>query len=185
MCARGLDALARRLELSEAERASFAGLAHDARKRKLYELRRREIVARVELDGPPAWIGADEWQAMQQLDDRAFCARLRSCRSDRSEGRDDRDLGELWRLLRPDPQWFEAAESLSESERRAEFERRISPRVLDWLDDHPQALPELDRAELRALPPREQLQRVRDAWRDRHEPRSPSGESPAWAPRRH
>lgn len=171
--ARGLDALARRLDVPEVEREAYAALTPEARKQKLYELRRREIVERVERDGPPPWIAADEWQAMQSLDDREFCARLRRCRP---EGRGEDDLRELWPLLRPDPAWFEGAETLSEAERRAEFDRRISERLLGWLEAHPQALPELDRAELRALPPRVQLQRIRDAWRDRQGPHRPGDE---------
>ena len=171
--ARGLDALAQRLELPEAERAGFADLAPEARKQKLYELRRREVLERVAREGPPAWIAPEEWQAMQQLDDREFCERLRSCRGPE---RGEDGARDLWRLLKPDPEWLAEVADLPEPERRAEFERRLGERVLGWLDEHPAALPELDRGALRALAPRERLERVREAWRGGRRPPRPGDE---------
>lgn len=171
---RGLDELGRKLGLPEAEIAAFAELAPEARKQKLFELRRREVDERVAREGPPSWIPADEWHAMQQLDDREFCARLRSCRGrDRGDESPDRELG---RLLRPDLEWLRELEAVPEAERRAEIERRIAARVLGWLERHPEAPLAADLERLRALPPRELLDAVRHPWRGKR-PRE-RGESP-------
>lgn len=157
---RGLDELGRRLGLPEAEIAAFAALDAPARKQKLFELHRRVVSERVEREGPPAWIPADEWGAMQDLDDREFCARLRSCRSKGGDG-----PPELGRLLRPDPEWLAELEALPEAERRAELERRLAGRLMAWLEEHPAAPLAADLERLRAMTPREQLESVRRAWR--------------------
>jgi hypothetical protein len=165
---RGLEELGGRLGLSEAEIAAFADLSPDARKQKLFELRRREVDARVAREGPPAWIPADEWRAMQELDDREFCSRLRSCRW---RGRGDDGPPELGRLLRPDPDWLADLEALPEAERRAELERRLAARLLGWLEEHPEAPLSADLGRLRTLAPRELLESVRHGGRGKRGPR--------------
>jgi hypothetical protein len=166
---RGLEELGRRVGLSEAEIAAFADLPPQARKQKLFELRRREVDERVAREGPPAWIPADEWRAMQALDDREFCARLRSCRA-RSGGGDGPP--ELGRLLRPDPEWLAELEALPEGERRSEIERRLAARLLDWLERHPDAPLSADLERLRTLAPRELLESVRESGRGERRYRS-------------
>lgn len=166
--ARGLEQLGRRLGLSEAEITAFADLSPQERKQKLFELRRREVDERVAREGPPAWIPADEWRAMQQLDDREFCSRLRSCRS---RGGGDDGPPELGRLLRPDPDWQAEFEDLPEAERRSEIERRLAARLIDWLERHPEAPLSADLGRLRTLAPRELLESVRETWRGKRGPR--------------
>lgn len=179
----GLDELGRRLGLSDAERAAFAELPPEARKQKLFELHRRTVTERVERDGPPAWIAADEWRSMQDLDDREFCARLRSCRS--QDRGDDDGPPELGRLLRPDPDWFAELQALPEPERRAEFERRLAARLLAWLEAHPAAPQAAELERLRALPPGELLESVRDSWRDERRSRRDRPRMPGAPPGEH
>lgn len=148
--------------LSEAERAALAALPPDERRAKLFELHRRRIDERVERDGPPPWISPDEWRSLQQLDDREFFARLRAHRP--PEGRDGPPL-------RPDPDWLAELAALPEAERRAEIERRLAARVLDWLERHPEVPLAAQLERLRALPPRELLEEARQAGRDARRPR--------------
>lgn len=151
--------------LSDEERAALVGLPPAERRAKLFELQRRRIDERVERDGPPPWIAPDEWQALRQLDDREFFARLRAHRP--PEGRDGPPL-------RPDPAWNAELASLPQVERRAELERRLAARALDWLERHPDAPLAAELETLRTLPPRELFERVREAWRG---PRRARGEA--------
>lgn len=176
---RGLVELGRRLEFAQPELDALAELEPQAQRAKLLELRRRELVQRVEREGLPAWVDAQEWADWAGLDDREFCSRVHAKRDEgRGEGRGDEQGGsELWRLMRPDPSWFDELSDLEPEARRAEFERRMAARFLDYLAAHPErtSLEELQR--LRALPPSEVLQAVRERQRggrgERNERRGP------------
>jgi hypothetical protein len=80
---RSLAELGRRLELPESERDALAKLDRPEQRRKLLELRRREITGRIEREGLPAWITPQEWQTWSRLDDREFFRELNERRSAR------------------------------------------------------------------------------------------------------
>ncbi len=144
-----LSGLGHKLGLAPEDVQSVLALPPEDQRAKLLELRRAELVLRVRQEGLPTWIAPQDWEAWRSLSDQLFFECLNRGRGGRplEGGRSD----ELRRLLRPDPQWFAELTPLPREQRRAELERRMRSRILDFLDQHPEALPPGELERLRAL----------------------------------
>jgi hypothetical protein len=171
----GLKEVGRQLELPPQEVEALLGLPVEVQRAKLLQLRRLEILRRVSREGLPEWITPQQWAEWQGLSDERFLQRLHSARPRRG-GDGPR---ELWRLMRPDPRWFEELAALSPEARRDELDRRLAARLLQQLEGRPELLPPEQLEALRALPPPEVLERVRARLRgpggDRHGDRGERG----------
>jgi hypothetical protein len=158
--ARGLREVGRRLELAPEDVERLTSMPSALQRAKLLQLRRLEITRRVAREGLPAWIPAEQWAAWQGLTDEQFLERLHAARSRRWSER-----GELWRLLRPDPHWFEELAGLEPDALRAELQRRTAERVIENFAQHPEVVTPAELDELRALAPADALDRARERLR--------------------
>jgi hypothetical protein len=154
---RGLREVGRELGLAPDEVEALQALPVEVQRAKLLQLRRLEILRRVAREGLPEWITSEQWADWQGLSDERFLERLHAARPRRG-GEGPR---EVWRLMRPDPRWFEELAALSPEERRDELDRRLAGRLLEELAGRPELLPPEELAALRGLPPPEVLERVR------------------------
>jgi len=158
----GLREVGRQLELGPDEVERLLALPPQVQRAKLLQLRRLEILQRVAREGLPEWIPAERWAEWQGLPDERFLERLHAARPRHGGSEAGR---ELWRLMRPDPRWFEELAALSPEARRDELDRRLAQRLLAELAGRSELLPPEELAELSALPPRELLERVRERLR--------------------
>lgn len=160
--ARGLREVGRRLELAPEDVERLNALPPALQRSKLLQLRRLEITRRVAREGLPAWIPVDQWALWQGLPDEQFLERLHAARPRRTR---EGERWELWRLLRPDPRWFEELAELEPAELNAELERRTAERVLEGFAAHPDVVAPAELDALRALAPADVLERARETLR--------------------
>lgn len=155
---RALRDLGAELELPGAEVDLLLAQPVEVQREKVLELRRAELARRVQRDGLPEFLTADQWRAWAALDDREFFERLYEARGGPRRG-EERRSG-LRHLVCPDPQWLGELAPLPREERREELQRRLRARALDWLAEHPELLRPGELDELRGLETRALLERL-------------------------
>ena len=167
--ARAIETLGRGLELPEGELRRLRALAPEEQERKVLELRRREIGARVEREGLPPFLTREEWSSWQLLSDAEFFERWHArLRSHGAQGPRDRASGaELDELMRPDPSWQDELDRLEPEARRAEIESRLRTRILRHLEAEPERLAPGELEALRQLEGRAFFERLRGMRRER------------------
>jgi hypothetical protein len=154
---RAIDKLGRELQMSPAQLQELREMAPEQQERRVLELHRSVVDARIARFGLPTWISSEEWDEWQALEPREFFERFNARRRERGVGplpglaseagpgnertraagwrEPDADLSRLKHLMRPDPEWRLELMKLSPSERRTEMEKRVRARVLEFLDE--------------------------------------------------
>ena len=147
---RALRRYGERFELPEDEVRRLQALPREERKQAVLGFRRREMSERFAADGLPDWLTPDQWKELSALDDRAFFERFDELEPERGG-----PLGELRKLMRPDPAWMLEMSELSPGERRKAMGRRLRERVLGHLEANPDLLPAAEVERLKELEGRE------------------------------
>lgn len=137
---RALEQLGRDLQLAPGEIERIQALPEQERFREVIELRRKVVQQK----GPPQWMDASQWSALQDLSTPEFFERLHELQRDQDpEGGFDPMFGPgpgrrgFGGFPRPDPEWFAETSDLPPAERRAAFEARMRERILDHLAKEP------------------------------------------------
>jgi peptidoglycan/xylan/chitin deacetylase (PgdA/CDA1 family) len=187
---RALERIGEELALSEAEVRRLKSLPPEQREAEFLKLSRRMTERRVERRGLPEWISEAEWKAWRELSPREFQERVHARRREAgasgfpgrpAEGGDGRRPGgpgrervagqdgaeRLQRLMRPDPQWRLDLKDLSPGERRAEVDRRVRERTLEFLEQNEGVVSPGELERLRGLTGRDLGDAVRKRMRER------------------
>jgi len=162
-----LERLGRELELPAEERERVKGLPPEQREARLFELHRARVARRVEREGVPAGVRPDEWEGWSRLPPREFHQRLdqrrrelglrslrelfdpEGARTGVGEGAAGRER--LGALMHPDPRWRIELRERTREERRAQIDRRVRARALDFLERNPGTVAPPELARLRGL----------------------------------
>ncbi len=178
------DRLGEELSLSDEEIRRMKSLPLEQREAELLALSRRAMERETETGGLPDWISEAEWKSWKGLPPREFHERRHMKRREAGigPGRGRRDAHEgaehLRRLTHPDPTWRLELQDLSPSERRAEIERRLKERLLEFLEQRRELVTEEELERLRGLSGRELMDATREQRRRGADRGSRDGQRP-------
>jgi hypothetical protein len=190
---RAIERLGEELSLSDQEVRRIKALPPEQREAELLALARRAAQHRIDRRGLPDWMTEAEWRELQQLPPREFQERMQAARraagvggglrglfreGDRreSEGRAGPARGRLTgsdrarklaAAMRPDPSWRLELKDLTPAERRAEVERRVKQRLLEFLEQNEGVVTPEELERLRGLTGREIGDELRGKVRER------------------
>lgn len=162
---RALETLGNDLQLDREEMDRIRTLPAEARGQKFLELHQQRLLKQAEAGSPPGSIRREEWPEWRTLSPEEFHLRLLARRSRGGEA-SVREGGSLPRFLgRPEADWRIELARLRPEERRDEIERRLRQRVLQYLEEHPEALSAGEREALRSAEGRPFAEALRNHFR--------------------